>query len=142
MISASVKACKAGPLPAQLRLWSSTLLRKSVLLGTLIAFVLQGYAVQSHFHFAPSRGPGTIVAKLAVTDAAAASASQQRSPSNDPELCAICQEFLHAGQYLTPAPALALLVTAVIVPLTIRRDTPVAMPPVSHNWRGRAPPEA
>ena len=122
--------------------------QKLVLLGTLLAFVLQSYVVQTHIHFAAPSDGVAIAATITVSDSTPNSASARtgqqnhNAPIDDPARCPICQEFLHAGQYLTPAPVLALLITVVVVPVTIVRAIAVATSPVSHAWRGRAPPSA
>ena len=122
--------------------------QKLILLVSLVAFVLQSYIVQTHIHFAPSIDSGIVVSKSLVTDSKAGAPTTQNSdrgrypPNDDPAHCSICQEFLHAGQYLAPAPAMALLLTVVEVPVTIVRVIPVVIAPVSHDWHGRAPPIA
>ena len=131
---------------ARLRSARGTFHHSFILLATLVAFLFQSYVVQTHIHFAASADPETFVADGAnlKTNADSAVAGQHNSkpPIDDPAHCPICQEFLHAGQYLTPAPVLALLITAVFVPITIERAVPVTANPVSHGWRGRAPPSA
>jgi uncharacterized paraquat-inducible protein A len=131
---------------ARLRSARGTFHVRFVLFATLVAFLFQSYVVQTHIHFTASAASGTIVADDAniKTSTASSVAGQHNSkpPIDDPAHCPICQEFLHAGQYLTPAPVLALLITAVFVPITIERAVPVTANPVSHGWRGRAPPSA
>lgn len=130
------------------RLKREPLHHKLILLVSLVAFVLQSYVVQTHIHFAPVIDSGIVVAKNFVTDSKAGAVSTQTRdhgrypPGDDPSHCPICQEFLHAGQYLTPAPVTALLLTVVDVPIAIVRVILVAVAPVSHDWHGRAPPTA
>lgn len=131
---------------ARLRSARGTFQHRFILLATLVAFLFQSYVVQTHIHFAASDNGGTIVADgtnlKSSTGPAVAGQHNSKPPIDDPAHCPICQEFLHAGQYLTPAPVLALLITAVVVPVTILRAVPVTANPVSHGWRGRAPPSA
>jgi hypothetical protein len=143
-----MRARKHRPASSMARLRSArgTFHHTFVLLATIVAFLFQGYVVQTHIHFAASADAGTFVADGANSTTSAGSAVSGRHnpkpPIDDPAHCPICQEFLHAGQYLTPAPILALLITAVFVPITIERAVPVTTTPVSHAWRGRAPPGA
>jgi hypothetical protein len=62
-------------------------------------------------------------------------------PANgDPANCPICQEILHAGQFVAPgAPALALPVAAISIAVLV---VDIAAPPqrASHAWQSRAPP--
>ena len=137
---------RSTPSLARLRPARGAFQQKLLLLGTLLTFVLQSYVVQTHIHFAPGDIAGAIASEVAGTKANTSSsvAGQHDSklPIDDPARCPICQEFLHAGQYVTPAPVLALLITFVVVPITIERIIAVAISPVSHAWRGRAPPSA
>jgi hypothetical protein len=131
---------------ARLRSARGTFHQKLILLGTLVTFLFQGYIVQTHIHFAPAADVGAVVTSAADlktnTDAAVVGKQRPSSPIDDPAHCPICQEFLHAGQYVTPAPILALLITVVAVPIAIVRTAPAVTVAVSHSWRGRAPPAA
>lgn len=120
--------------------------RRFVLAVTLIAFALQSYVVQTHIHFEGNSDFGFTVAKnvAPATDAKTLSAQARNHgpslPKDDPAHCPICQEFLHAGQYLTPTPVVAFLITTVVAPIAIVREVAVTLNPVSHDWHGRAPP--
>ncbi len=106
--------------------------RKALVLLALVAFTLQTYVVQTHVHFAHDG------AQLA---ASSVKGSHTKTPaSDDPANCPICQEFLHAGQFITPA-AQSLLPPTLAVSTIALVDT--ALPFIrapSHGWRGRAPP--
>ncbi|HEX4304244.1 MAG TPA: DUF2946 family protein [Rhizomicrobium sp.] len=113
----------------------------------LLAFAFQTYAVQTHIHVEPaSVNAGTqlasVSAKAASTVASLDRDRQVPAPLDDAAHCPLCQEFLHAGAYLTPVPA------ALILPITIAVVAPLLSAPVtiihtvSHAWRGRAPPSA
>lgn len=118
--------------------------RRLFLAVTLIAFALQSYIVQTHIHFEGNSDFGFAAAKNLAPQANDVSAqTRNHSPSvpkDDPAHCPICQEFLHAGQYLTPTPVIALLITSVAVPIAIVREIAIPSNPVSHDWHGRAPP--
>ena len=150
MGSASLKPSKykSGPVLARLRWGRGALRQKLILLGTLAVFVLQSYVVQTHIHFAASPDLGTIAASRHVDVSKANTAStpahekDRNAPSDDPARCPLCQEFLHAGHYLAPAPVLALLLTVDVAPKALLRAIAVTISPVSHDWHGRAPPNA
>lgn len=95
----------------------------------LIAFTAQDYLIQTHIHALPH----------AWTESGPTVTKRTPAPL-DANKCPLCQEYLHAGLYLTPSAVAALLPTAavsllpfIIAPLTLARA-------VSHNWMGRAPP--
>lgn len=97
----------------------------------LVAFFLQGLAVQTHIHGVPM-GPAH-GARLSAPVA---------PPDADPfASCALCQEALHAGHALTPIlPVLALLPDwTPAAPLSALR----AVQPATHRkaWNSRAPPQ-
>jgi hypothetical protein len=122
--------------------------QRLILLVTLIAFAFQSYVVQTHIHVLASSNSGIAISKNFVTDSKWHAASTQTRdqgrypPGDDPTHCPICQEFLLAGQYVTPAPVTALLLTVVVVPVAVVSEIAVPFIPVSHNWYGRAPPTA
>jgi hypothetical protein len=102
----------------------------------LLAFFLQGLAVQTHIHpadFAP-------VAKLVGQHANAPAAPAKNQDPGDQ--CRLCQELVHAGAYVTPSAAL------LAAPLSIFRAIPLALlPPRSQSapafaWQSRAPPQS
>ena len=145
-VSVRSRTNRSQPSMAWLRRARSSFHQKLILLVTLVTFVLQGYIVQTHIHFAPAADVGAIVVGGSYLDGNTGStgAGQHipKAPIDDPAHCPICQEFVHAGQYLTPSPILTLLLTVVVAPITIVRVIPVVAIPVSHSWRGRAPPSA
>lgn len=101
----------------------------------LVAFALQSYIVQTHIHFAPD-----VEARLAGVHGTA-SHHHDRYPANeDPANCPICQELLHSGTFVAPAPEIFLPpfvpVSAVVAAATA---LPIVIAP-SHSWQGRAPP--
>jgi len=109
---------------------------------TLIAFSLQTYLTQTHIHMASE---GRAIAALDHASGKAvpgtpAEPADKYPPGEDPANCPLCQEILHAGQFITPA-AVPLLVPSAPI-FTVEIATPVAhlVPSVTHIWRGRAPP--
>jgi hypothetical protein len=111
----------------------------------LAAFAAQSFLVQTHVHFTPS-----VAAALAGKEVTKQTVAQdrshgvpQRAPSNDDtDKCPLCQEFVSAGSYLAPS-AVAVLPPNVAVS-TIAREQPerAEIWAISHNWQGRAPPQA
>lgn len=97
----------------------------------LLAFFLQGLALQTHVH--PSLQPA--VAKLH-TDSA------PKAPLKlDPvDQCRLCQELVHAGTFVTPSTAttaavLTFVVASFVAPLILAGD-----PATAFAWQSRAPP--
>jgi hypothetical protein len=116
-----------------------------VFVVALAAFATQSFLVQTHVHFTPS-----VAAALAGKEAMKQTVAQdrshgapQRAPSNDDtDKCPLCQEFVSAGSYVAPS-AVAVLPPNVAVS-TIAREQPerAEIWAISHNWQGRAPPQA
>jgi len=108
--------------------------RKWVTVFALLAFFLQGLAVQTHVH--PS---------LAQPAAKTAAAQQQPGPapvkSQDPlDQCRLCQELAYAGNFFTPSVVVLAVslsfAAAIFAILRILADD-------SHTafaWQSRAPP--
>lgn len=120
----------------------SDVLRFAVTLLALLAFSLQGYVTQTHIH------TGSTL-RLSVADQTPAKAetvpAKQRDggPANqDPANCLVCQQIVHAGQYVTPAAIAALLPTAAVSTIAFIIDAAIVITPASHFWHGRAPPRA
>jgi hypothetical protein len=108
-----------------LRLWLASLV--------LIAFSFQSYVTQTHIHLvAQTSDPAK---------ADSGKAQRDRYPANqDPSNCPICQEVLHSGSFITPSAIAVLLPSLAVSVLAIVIDTTIVSQPVSHSWRGRAPP--
>lgn len=103
------------------------------MLFMLLAFAVQGSAVQIHIHGDP------LTAADQITHASAPTVPGAQDPY-DPANCPLCQEILHAGVYVAPGSAsLAVVLNAVAV-------SPVfailahANADRQHDWQSRAPP--
>jgi hypothetical protein len=132
----------ASHLPARL-----SAARAILLLFTLVIFTLESYVTQTHVHFDPSRpdvyenvaASAAAFVKSGISDQSAQAKHERKLPEG-PDNCPICQQILHNGSFVTPSaiaslpPALAVSIVAVVI------DSAIALRPVSHNWRGRAPP--
>src|SRR5579872_3684121 len=74
------------------------LLSRLVMLFMLVAFTVQGFAVQTNIHGEP-------LSTLAhITHVSTPSQPASQDPY-DPANCPLCQEMLHAGLYIAPAAA-------------------------------------
>jgi hypothetical protein len=105
--------------------------RLFVTLFALLAFSLQCYITQTHIHLAPDT----------VFSDGKAQPKDDKFPANgDPAKCPICQESLHAGQYVTPSAAALLPPSAVASVVTLAANVVVFVQAASHGWRSRAPP--
>lgn len=100
----------------------------------LLAFALQGLAIQTHIHGAPA---GTVHLVQASTPAG----SDRRDPL-DPATCTLCQELAHAGAALTPAPILAVLLLDWVRTVFITPASAAAVLAPNTGWQSRAPPRA
>jgi hypothetical protein len=112
---------------AQARLWLTLL--------TLTSFLAQGYLVQTHIHGLPQ-------AFVADSGKQVASPAGTLPGDEDQATCVLCQEFVQAGNYLTPAAIAVLPPSAVALVIAVDAVPLVAAKPTSHSWRGRAPPHA
>ncbi len=111
------------------------LLSRLAMLFMLVAFTVQGLAVQVHIHGDP------LTARDHVTHISAPSTPTSLDPY-DPANCPLCQELMHAGVYVTPAVSnfIAILNAVAFAPA-------FALPPHAagerqHGWQSRAPPAA
>lgn len=103
-----------------------------VTLFALLAFFLQGLAVQTHIH---EQAP------VARTVNALPAPAKAPLKSQDPvDQCRLCQELLHAGAFVTPStaaiPAELTYISAVFVTLA----TPTTATATAFAWQSRAPP--
>src|SRR6476660_3498187 len=116
-----------------------------VVLVTLLAFGFQTYLTQTHVHFASEGQPSRVHTQLVLGGGKVSTGApvdrKDRYPANeDPANCPLCQELIHAGQFVTPA-ASALLVPSLslsVIELTVQYAP--LLHTVTHIWRGRAPP--
>jgi len=99
----------------------------------LIAFCLQSFLVQTHVHpLGAASGPATI----------SISAPHDGKAPLDADHCLLCQEYVHAGAYVTPAAA-AVLPPSIAVSVVALSEAPFLLArQISRNWMGRAPPRA
>lgn len=107
----------------------------------LMAFALQSYATQTHIHGAFVSSDVVKISKQVAGKTP--NEPRDKYPANDdPANCPICQEIMHAGQYVTPSAIVFALPAETIAVIPISLDAPLIVKAVSHGWRGRAPPQA
>jgi hypothetical protein len=100
----------------------------------LLAFIVQGYATQTHIHNESFAAAGILV------KSSGAPGHDNYPANDDPANCPICQQILQAGQFVAPTWLIPLLMTLAI---SVIEFTILAVPrydAVSHNWRSRGPP--
>jgi hypothetical protein len=98
----------------------------------LLALVVQGYVTQTHIHKQSSSAAGIVLKDSPARD--------NYPVKDDPVSCPVCQQIVHAGQFVVPAWLMAFLI---VVAVSTIEFTNVATPhydTVSHNWLGRGPP--
>jgi hypothetical protein len=106
--------------------------RKWVAVLALLAFFLQSLAVQTHIH---------------QSFQAEAKAVSQQLPGSQPlkgqdpvDQCRLCQELVHAGQFVTPSAAIAIASPLyALASFALLPDRPGPLAP-AFAWQSRAPP--
>ena len=121
--------------PAKIMTATRPLLSRFAMLFMLVAFAVQGLAVQTHIHGDP------LTALDHVTHVSAPVTPASQDPY-DPANCPLCQELLHAGVYVTPAVTdFAIILNAVAFAPAFAL-LPHAATERQHSWQSRAPPSA
>jgi hypothetical protein len=108
--------------------------RRLLVAFMLLALVVQGYATQTHIH----KQSGSTVSTALKTDG---SPKHDNFPVNDdPANCPICQQIIHAGQFVAPAWLIPFLLILAISKIEIATLAAPHFDSISHNWRSRGPP--
>jgi len=103
----------------------------------LLAFLLQSYVTQTHIHFL-----NEITAASASDGGATPGKTHKKSPApENPDACPLCQ-LLYGSQYVAPNAIVFFLPLAAVSTIEITLGVLPHYDAVSHNWRGRAPPDA
>ena len=115
-----------------------------VLLAALMAFTLivQGVVTVSHFHDLGHETEATSQVMKAMSNGQKLPTPLKLPLNDNPANCPICQQLIHAGQFVAPAWLAPLLLVTVISRVEIEIDTRSAFDTVSHSWLGRGPPHA
>jgi hypothetical protein len=111
----------------------------------LLAFFFQSYATQTHIHFESDNGitlakvpDGVAIVKYkAVSHPAKKGAPSEENPDN----CPLCQ-LLYGGQYVAPTQLIFFVPMAAISVIEAVAAVLPHYDAASHNWLGRAPPQA
>jgi len=111
------------------------LLSRLAMLFMLVAFAVQGLAVQTHIHGDP------LTALDHVTHLSQPVMPASQDPY-DPANCPLCQELLHAGVYVTPAASELVIILNAVAFAPAFAHLPHAATERQHSWQGRAPPSA
>jgi hypothetical protein len=123
--------------------------RVPILSLSVVALAIQMMVVQVHIHVPQAEkflGAGAI--SFLVGNADTATDQPSGSPvdkyplKEDPASCPLCQAFAHSGQFVHSAAVLVALPFSVTVNFIVFREAVVSQFSVSHNWQGRAPPQA
>jgi len=123
------------PQPAKVQRW-----RRTIAAVAALAFLFQGYIVQTHIHSpASSLRLASIARSADATHSVQSTGQKGDADKDDPAHCPFCQELLHAGSYVTPIATIALIPPEHYRPAE-RIAGSLAVQSVSHAWRGRAPP--
>ena len=106
--------------------------RQWLTLAALLAFFLQTFFVQTHIHGLAEPAARTVTYKSSIP------APIRSQDINDQ--CRLCQELVHAGNFITPSalvlPASQAFVLAVVSTLALATPAPAT----GFAWRSRAPP--
>ena len=107
----------------------------------LLTFALQSYVTQTHIHGAFVSSDVAKISKQ--VGGKTPSEPHDKYPANDdPANCPICQEILHAGQYVAPGAIVFALPAETVAIIPVSLDTPPIVKAIWQGWRGRAPPQA
>ncbi len=108
-------------------------LSRLIMLFMLVAFAVQGFAIQTHIHGVPTSVGSTVMH---------VSAPSQPAPQDpyDPANCALCQEILHAGTYVAPVVVDFLVILNAVAFAPAHALLPHAATERQHSWQSRAPP--
>ena len=112
-------------------------LRLVIALIALSSFICQSYQVQTHIH-----GLSKSVLAHSDTGSVVNSSGHGNPADQDSSNCLLCQEFLHAGNFVLPAAIATLPPMLAISAIVAVVAAVIAAKPTSHSWVGRAPPHA
>jgi len=121
--------------PARFLTATRPLLSRLAMLFMLVAFAVQGLAVQTHIHGDP------LTAFDHVTHMSGPVTPASQDPY-DPANCPLCQELLHAGLYVTPTASELVIILKAVAFAPAFALLPHAATERQHDWQSRAPPSA
>jgi hypothetical protein len=106
--------------------------RRIVVFIAALAFALQSYIAQTHFHGLPESMGGGV--SIAVPHAPATPLDHRTAD------CPFCQAVIHAGVFITPTTLLLHLPFAWTKTAALVFTGPAASDATAHDWHSRAPP--
>lgn len=115
------------------RMW-----RLGATLFVLLAFGLQSYTTQTHIHKPTLPGFAGIAAALDID----VPAKDGKAPAKQDQNCPLCQAVAHAGVFVSPSSAAALLPTLSVQIIAVSLEIAIAFDAASHSWQSRGPPLA
>lgn len=110
--------------------------RRAFVIALLLAFVLQGQLVASHFHLQNAGSTPTLAADAGTT--VTIHKDQKKGPVDDS--CPICQQLAGAHNLLLHAVASLSLPDLIGAQPVVMFDERAPVAPIALNWRSRAPP--
>ncbi len=131
--------------------------RLSFTLVAILAFAISSFVTQTHIHHAGAEhafaaktvdvqsirvaaDAGQAQISKAQANAAKPEPKDPYAPNEDPANCPLCQEILHAGQYVAPAALLLFTPTATPLGTVVFIHTAIFTARHVSGWRSRAPP--
>ena len=107
---------------------------------TLVAFVVSGFLTQTHIHHLVGKGAA---AAVDIFDTNPSPAHDGKLPTkNSDQNCPLCQQFAGAGSFVTPTAAAMLAPSLVVSVIAVATYATHDVTPITHTWRGRAPPRS
>jgi hypothetical protein len=107
--------------------------RRWLAVFALLSFFLQSLAVQTHIH---QQLPLT-VAKTVDTGTSAPAPTTNQDPVDQ---CRLCQELVHAGNFVSPSAAVALASLNFVPAIFATMASPANRSAPAFAWQSRAPP--
>ena len=110
-----------------------TTARQWLAVFALLSFFLQSLAVQTHIHQQPPLAP----AKAATQGTSAPGPVKSQDPMDQ---CRLCQELVHAGNFVAPSPIVALASLSFIPAIFAALAGSTNRSATAFAWQSRAPP--
>jgi len=115
----------AAARPAATRRWLAVF--------ALLSFFLQSLAVQTHIH---QQFPLSIAKTVDAGTSVPAPAKDQ----NPMDQCRLCQELVHAGNFVAPSSAVTVASLSFVAAIFAALVSPKTLSATSFTWQSRAPP--
>ncbi|HET7083518.1 MAG TPA: hypothetical protein VFI23_02020 [Rhizomicrobium sp.] len=99
----------------------------------LLAFFFQSLAVQTHVH----QQPASAIAKTVSIQKSGSAPLKSQDPVDQ---CRLCQELVHAGNFVTPSASVALASLSLVPAIFAALVSPRTSSAKTFTWQSRAPP--